>query len=119
MNWTLSDIEQLKKKGKIRWTRSEITKAAIDELTLRKCRVRQVHNVPFGKRRNHIQKGWPDIQGYSKEGIAVLVEVKTENDVLSKEQIERLTDASKCGCKCFIATVNKNGHFELKEFKNE
>jgi hypothetical protein len=99
------------------WTRSEITKAAIEELTLQKARVRQVHNVPIRRRQNHVQKGWPDIQGYSKEGIAVLVEVKTENDTFYPEQIERLTDASKCGCMCFIATVNKNGYFELKQFK--
>lgn len=97
--------------------RSEITKAAIEELTLKKARVRQVHNIPRGKKRNHIQKGWPDIQGYSEKGVAMMVEVKTKNDVLSKEQIERLEDGKKCGCICMIATVNQHGHFILKDYE--
>lgn len=100
-------------------TRSEITKAAIELLTLaRKARVRQVHNVPIRRRANHVQKGWPDIQGYSHNGKAILCEVKTKNDVLSKEQIERLQDGLKCGCICMIATVNERGHFILNNFES-
>lgn len=84
-------------------TRSEITAQAIKELSWRNARVRQVHNIPHRRRKNHIEKGWPDIQGYTKTGTALLCEVKTKNDHFSAEQIERLNDAEKCGCCCMVA----------------
>jgi hypothetical protein len=96
--------------------RSEITKSALEELTARGARVRQVHNVPIRRRKNHVQPGWPDIQGYSREGVAILCEVKTENDKLSDEQIERLDDAYACNCICLIATVNKNNRFVMNPY---
>lgn len=89
--------------------RAELTKHALIELEARGARVRQVHNVPVKFRRNHVQPGWPDIQGYSKTGVAILCEVKTENDRLSKEQIERLEDGVKCGCNCLVATTYAGG----------
>lgn len=92
-------------------TRSEITKMALKELTLRKCRVRQVHNVPVRRRANHIQKGWPDCQGYTSQGQALLVEIKTENDRMSKEQIDFMNDADKCGCICFVAYEKKGIYY--------
>jgi hypothetical protein len=98
-------------------TRSEITKHALEELTLRHARVRQVHNVPVRRRQNHIQKGWPDIQGYSSQGVAILVEVKTATDKLRKEQVERLNDAKNCNCICMIATVNDRGKFILTSYE--
>ena len=93
-------------------TRSEITKQAIEELTWRGARVRQVHNIPFRRKANNVVKGWPDIQGYSNSAVAILVEVKSENDKLSKEQIERLNDAEKCGAICMIAYFKKGYHLD-------
>lgn len=97
--------------------RSEITKHAIAELTLKKARVRQVHNIPIRRRKYHVQPGWSDIQGYSFEGKAILCEVKTENDKLSDEQIDRLNDAYACGCITLIATVNKIKKFHMTDYK--
>jgi hypothetical protein len=94
-------------------TRSEITRHAIKELEARGARVRQVHNVPVKRRKNHVQPGWPDIQGYTKMGLAVLCEVKTENDRLSIHQVARLSDGVRCGCSCLVATVNEVGGFVL------
>jgi RecB family endonuclease NucS len=79
-------------------TAQQITKQAIAELTAKGCRVRRVHNVSaYRNRRNHVEKGWPDIQGYDRNGKVVLCEVKAEGDVFSSEQLERLQDCHRCG----------------------
>ena len=64
----------------------------------------RVNNIPYGKRKGTIQKGWADLQGYDSEGRYVMVEIKKLGDKLSKEQIERFTDCWKCGSLVYICT---------------
>lgn len=93
MRYTTKDLQELKP-----LTKDQIAKSAIEELTRNGARVRKVHNVPVNKnRRHHIEKGWPDIQGYTKTGITILCEVKTTSDKLSEHQIARLNDLDMCG----------------------
>jgi hypothetical protein len=74
-------------------TKDEITQSALRELRANGARVRKVHNVSaYKKRRGQVEPGWPDIQGYSSMGVAILCEVKTLRDKLSSDQIAILND---------------------------
>ena len=77
-------------------TASQLTKWAKAILENDGYRLNRVNNIPVRRRKGTIQKGWSDLQGYSKIGIYTAIEVKTKNDKLSKEQIERLNDVRKC-----------------------
>ena len=89
-------------------TASELTKWAKTNLEYLGYRLNRVNNIPYGRRKGTIQKGWPDLQGYSKEGKYLGVEVKTIGDRLSKEQIERLEDIFLCGGIAYICTDKDN-----------
>lgn len=99
-------------------TASDIKKKAIEVLIKRGARVRSVHNVSaYRGFQNHVEKGWPDIQGYSATGVVVLCEVKKIGDTYKKEQIERLTDCRQCGGVALTATQCKEtGQFILEDF---
>jgi hypothetical protein len=85
-------------------TKDQIAQDAILKLMARLARVRKVHNVGYYRgRRNQVQRGWSDIQGYSVSGQAILCEVKTKNDEFSKDQIERLQDLHNCGGVALVA----------------
>ena len=86
-------------------TAAELTRWAKAYLEKEGCRVNRVNNIPVRRRKGTIQKGWADLQGYTKEGIYVACEVKTELDRLSQEQIDRLKDAFNCGAKVYICTI--------------
>jgi hypothetical protein len=85
-------------------TANELTRWAKETLEKTGFRVNRVNNIPYGKRRGTIQKGWPDLQGYSFNGIYTAVEVKKIGDKISKEQKERLQDISDCGGIVYICT---------------
>lgn len=96
---------------------SAITQKALEELEANGARVRRVNNVAVGRRRHHIQPGWPDIQGYSRAGLIILCEVKKIGDTLKDAQTARLMDCKACGGLAMIATQDKEtGNFVLKEF---
>ena len=86
-------------------TAAELTRWAKERLEKEGCRVNRVNNIPVRRRKGTIQKGWADLQGYTKEGIYVACEVKTELDRLSTEQIDRLKDSFNCGAKVYICTI--------------
>jgi hypothetical protein len=89
---------------KLELTKDEITRSAITELTKQGGRVRKVHNVgAYRKRRYQVESGWADIQGYTKDGKALLCEVKTLRDRLSDDQKEILSDLDKCGGVSLVA----------------
>lgn len=90
-------------------TKDQITNDALLQLRANGARVRKVHNVPFNRRksRGQIEKGWPDIQGYSAKGVIILCEVKTTGDVLSNEQKERLSDCADCGGLVYLAIEDR------------
>lgn len=99
-------------------TKDQICKDALLKLKAGGARVRKVHNVSaYKKRRGQVEPGWTDIQGYSSQGLIVLCEVKTENDRLSKEQIERLKDCAGCGGMAMIA-YEKAGTTQIELFKD-
>jgi VRR-NUC domain len=97
-------------------TAAQITKDALIKLKAGGARVRRVNNVgAYKKRANQVENGWPDIQGYSRSGLIILCEVKTKGDVLSKEQIERLSDCVDCGGLAYLA-VEENWQTIIKPF---
>ena len=55
---------------------NELTKWAKSNLELIGIRLNRVNNIPYGRRKGTIQKGWADLQGYTSEGKYVAVEVK-------------------------------------------
>ena len=83
---------------------NDLTKWAKKNLEYLGYRLNRVNNIPYGKRKGTIQKGWADIQGYSKEGIYTAIEVKKIGDKLSPEQRERLKDIHECGGIVYICT---------------
>lgn len=99
-------------------TAAQITAFAIQILKSRGYRVRRVNNVgAYKQRRNQVEPGWPDIQGYcTHTGRVVLCEVKTENDRISKEQSSLLSDCKKAGGLAFTATY-KNNTFNISEWQ--
>lgn len=87
---------------------NNLTKWAKKNLEYIGYRLNRVNNIPYGRRKGTIQKGWADIQGYTSEGIYVAVEVKKIGDKLSLEQKERLEDINKCGGIVYICTEIDN-----------
>ena len=85
-------------------TANDLTKWAKTNLGYMGFRLNRVNNIPYGKRKGTIEKGWADLQGYTSEGIYVAVEVKKLGDKLSIEQKERLNDIHKCGGIVYICT---------------
>jgi hypothetical protein len=83
---------------------NELTKWAKLNLGYIGFRLNRVNNIPYGKRKGTIEKGWADLQGYTSEGKYVAVEVKKIGDKLSPEQKERLQDIHKCGGIVYICT---------------
>jgi hypothetical protein len=87
---------------------NDLTKWAKKNLEYIGYRLNRVNNIPYGRRKGTIQKGWADMQGYTPEGIYVAVEVKKIGDKLSLEQKERLQDIHKCGGIVYICTEVDN-----------
>ena len=87
---------------------NELTKWAKLNLVYIGYRLNRVNNIPFGKRKGTIQKGWADIQGYTENGVYVAVEVKKIGDRLSVEQKDRLKDIYECGGIVYICTEVDN-----------
>ena len=83
---------------------NDLTKWAKTNLGYIGFRLNRVNNIPYGKRKGTIEKGWADLQGYTSEGIYVAVEIKKLGDKLSIEQKERLNDIHKCGGIVYICT---------------
>jgi hypothetical protein len=83
---------------------NDLTKWAKKNLELIGFRLNRVNNIPYGKRKGTIQKGWADLQGYTSEGRYVAVEVKKIGDKLSLEQKDRLKDIYECGGIVYICT---------------
>lgn len=89
---------------------NQLTQYAKLILTSKGCRVNRVNNIPVRRRKNTIQKGWSDLQGYSRNGVYVACEIKTINDRLSIEQINRLNDIMDCGGLAYICTEDDSGN---------
>lgn len=85
-------------------TANELTKWAKKNFEYLGYRLNRVNNIPYGKRKGTIEKGWADLQGYTNEGRYLAVEIKKKGDKLSKEQIDRFTDACNCKCLVYICT---------------
>ena len=87
---------------------NDLTKWAKKNLEFIGCRLNRVNNIPFGKRKGTIQKGWADLQGYTEKGTYVAVEVKKIGDKLSPEQRQRFKDIYECGGIVYICTEIEN-----------
>jgi len=87
---------------------NDLTKWAKKNLEYAGYRLNRVNNIPYGKRKGTIEKGWADLQGYTSDGKYVAVEVKKIGDRLSPEQKERLEDIYKCGGIVYICTEVEN-----------
>lgn len=109
---------------------SELTAFALELMRLQNYRVRRVNNVSvYKKRKNQVESGWSDLQGYSAPhynpvagiseigGRIVLCEVKTVKDRLSRAQEERLQDCHNCGGIALIC-FQDGQNAELVEFVN-
>lgn len=99
----------------------EISKKAMEILTLRGCEVWRTNNIAVKGRKFIGRKGVSDITGYVKAtGVAVYVEVKKIGDTLKDDQVFFLTMARKAGAMVMIATQDKQTReFILKEFQND
>lgn len=95
---------------------NDLTKWAKAILASSGVRLNRVNNIPYGKRKGTIEKGWADLQGYNEDGVYVAVEVKKIGDRLSQEQKERLNDVDSCGGIVYICT-EKEGKPVLIKWK--
>ena len=93
---------------------SELTKWAKETLSKTGCRLNRVNNIPVRRRKGTIEKGWPDLQGYTSLGIYCCVEVKKIGDKLSKEQIDRLEDVTNCNGIAYICTEEEGNPFLIQ-----
>ena len=82
---------------------NELTKWAIWMLQKDGCTVWRNNNLAVRGRKFIGRKGVPDIIGYDPYGKSIWCEVKAGNDKLSVEQVEFMDEATKAGCKCYIA----------------
>jgi len=89
-------------------TANELTRYAKDIFKRMGYRINRVNNIPVRRRKGTIEKGWSDLQGYTKEGIYVACEIKKNGDTFSKEQVERLHDVKNCGGKAYICIEDNN-----------
>ena len=64
---------------------NELTQWAKLNLGYIGVRLNRVNNIPYGRRKGTIEKGWADLQGYNQEGKYVMVEVKKLGDKLHFE----------------------------------
>ena len=83
---------------------NDLTKWAKQQLEYAGFRLNRVNNIPYGKRKGTIQKGWADLQGYNDQGIYAAIEVKKIGDKLSLEPRDRLKDINECGGIVYICT---------------
>jgi hypothetical protein len=99
-------------------TTGQITSLALGVLELKRYKCWRQNNVVAVRGRTFTgQRGLTDICGYQRfTGQAMYCEVKNTGDKLSEAQITFLNNAKMSGCACFIATVDKNNGFELKEY---
>jgi RecB family endonuclease NucS len=77
-------------------TANELTQWAKKYLETQGVRLNRVNNIPWAKRKGTIEKGWPDLQGYDKNGTYFAVEVKKIGDKISLDQKNRLEDIWIC-----------------------
>ncbi len=94
---------------------NDLTKWAKKSLEFIGFRLNRVNNIPWGKRKGTVEKGWADLQGYDSTGKYAAIEVKKIGDKLSKEQIDRLQDIFNCGGIVYICT-EKDGQPALIEW---
>jgi hypothetical protein len=87
---------------------NELTKWAKTNFEYMGYRLNRVNNIPYGKRKGTIQKGWADLQGYTTDGKYLAVEIKKLGDRLSIDQKERFDDIHKCGGIVYICTEKDN-----------
>ncbi len=87
---------------------SELTKWAKEYCKSKEWRITRMNNTPIQRRKGTIEKGWPDLIGYTQNGLIVSVEVKKKGDKLSQEQIVTLKDIYQCGGMSYICTENKD-----------
>jgi hypothetical protein len=83
---------------------NDLTRWAKKNLEYEGFRLNRVNNIPYGKRKGTIEKGWADLQGYNDKGIYAAIEVKKIGDKLSPEQKDRLKDIYECGGIVYICT---------------
>ena len=88
-------------------TASELTQWAKKKMEAEECRLNRVNNIPVRRRKGTIERGWSDLQGYTKDGKYLAIEVKTSGDKLSQFQIDRLNDIIKCDGLAYICTEVK------------
>ena len=112
-------------------TASDLTSFALELFRIWKWRVRRVNNIPSNKGyKNHIQKGWSDIQGYTGPikytfnheppalivSLPVLCEVKKRGDKMKQEQYDRLMDCHECGGEAWVCHQDDKGNAQLIKF---
>lgn len=98
-------------------TTGDITKHALRVLDLMGYEIWRNNNIAVRGRGFIGKKGVSDIIGFDRRtGLFVMCEVKNKGDRVSKDQVELLAEAKNSGCRCYMAGVDKNGEFELKEF---
>jgi hypothetical protein len=97
---------------------NEITKQALKELNLRNVEAWRQNNIRVPGRTFTGRKGVPDVLGFNRStGILCMCEVKNKGDKLSQDQIDLLDLGFKAGCITLIATVDKQGKFQLLDYK--
>lgn len=104
---------------------SDLTAHALEIFRLWKWRVRRVNNIRSQRNRGHVEKGWPDVQGYTNKVVfadmiycrPVLCEVKKKGDVFSQEQYDRLEDCHYCGGEAWVC-IDVKGTAQLIKFND-
>jgi hypothetical protein len=100
-------------------TKATIRESALNELRWRGCTVWIQNNLAVRGRKFIGRKGVADIIGWKIiDGKAVFLacEIKTNNDRLSIDQIDFLTDVKSSGGVALLAVQSNTGQVILKDF---
>lgn len=99
-------------------TASDITNEVIARFTANGWTVWRQGNLTYGRRKNIVTKGVPDIVGFTERALWVACEVKTKRDKFSDDQIKFLRNLQKCGGMAYWAT-EENGKVVIRNFEGE
>jgi hypothetical protein len=83
---------------------NELTKWVKQYAKKQNWRITRMNNIPVQRRKGTVEKGWPDLIGYTDKGKFIAIEVKKIGDKLSIYQMERLDDVINCGGYAYICT---------------
>jgi len=95
-----------------------LTKGTITYLNMLGCSVARQNNIAVPGRRFTGELGLPDIGGCTPYGVSLYIEIKTDTDKLSLNQIKFMRRKLAKGCLCFVVRTWSDVELVKKGIEN-